>query len=211
MVKPAPQQDRRARAARIQAEQRRAERRRSMLIIVPAVVIAALLIGSAAFVLAGQQRDEAELEAAANAPIDGVKSFSDLTRNHVETPVDYPQAPPVGGDHAPIWTNCGAYDQPVEPTQAVHSLEHGAVWVGYDPALGAEEVEKLTGLAESNSYVLVSPVDGVASPVTVSAWGKQLELDGAEDPRLAAFVQKYQQGPQTPEPGAACTGGAGGM
>lgn len=211
MAKSSPQRDRRARAAQIQEQHRRAERRRSLLIIAPAVAVAAVLIGSAVFVVVGQQREQAEVEAAAKAPIEDVESFSGLSRNHVETAVDYPQSPPVGGDHAPIWTNCGAYQQPVEPTQAVHSLEHGAVWIGYDPTLGASQVEKLTGLAETNSYVLLSPVEGVPSPVAVSAWGKQLQVDSAEDPRLAAFVQKYQQGPQTPEPGAACTGGAGGM
>ena len=211
MAKSVQQPDRRARAAQIQEHHRRAERRRSLLIITPAVVVAALLIGSAVFVMVGQQRDQAEVEAAAKAPIEGVESFPDLSRNHVETAMDYPQSPPVGGDHAPVWTNCGTYQQPVESTQAVHSLEHGAVWIGYDPDLDTDQVEKLTGLAEANSYVLLSPVDGVPSPISASAWGKQLQVDSAEDPRLAAFVQKYQQGQQAPEPGAACTGGAGGM
>ena len=38
----------------------------------------------------------------------------------------------------------------------------------------------------------------------------QLALTGADDPRLEAFVKQYRQGPQTPEPGAACTGGSDG-
>lgn len=205
------QPDRRARTAQIQDQHRRAERRRSLLIIGPAIAVAALMIGSAVFVVVGQQREQAQVEAAAKAPIEGVQDFPDLSRNHVETAVDYPQTPPVGGDHAPVWMNCGVYTDPVEPTQAVHSLEHGAVWLGYQPDLAAAEVEKLTTLAEANSYVLLSPVDGAPSPVTASAWGKQLAADGAEDPRLATFVQKFQQGPQTPEPGAACSGGVGGM
>ena len=182
-----------------------------MLFIAPSVVVAMLLVGSAVFVMVDQQREQAEADAAAKGPIVGVESFSDLTRNHVDTGVDYPQSPPIGSDHAPIWTNWCAYQEPVEPSQAVHSLEHGAVWVGYDPALGADQVERLARLAESDRYVLVSPVDGLPSPMTVSACGKQLKVVGAEDPRLAAFLQKYQQSPQAPEPGAACTGGAGGM
>lgn len=204
-------QDRRARAAEIQDQHRRAERRRSLLIIGPAIGVAAVLVGMAAIAVVGQQQEQEQVEAAARQPIEGVEDFNDLTRNHVNGPVDYPQTPAVGGDHAPIWTNCGAYSQPVETTQAVHSLEHGAVWVGYDPDLPQEQVDNLTELAEANSYLLVSPVEGVPAPVTASAWGKQLAVDTVEDPRLAAFVQKYQQGPQTPEPGAACTGGAGGM
>lgn len=91
--------------------------------------------------------------------------------------------------------------------RATHSLEHGAVWIGYDPALEAAQVERLTELAKANSYVVLSPVDGAPAPVTLSAWGYQLQLDRPDDPRLEVFVEKYQQGPQTPEPGATCSGG----
>lgn len=204
-------QDRRARAAQIQDEHRRAERRRSMVIVGPAIGVALVLVGTAAIAIMGEQDEQNRVEAAAKQPIEGVEEYKKLPRNHVNTPVNYPQTPAVGGDHAPIWANCGVYTSPVEPTQAVHSLEHGAVWVGYDPGLPKEQVEELTRIAESNSYVLLSPVKGVPEPVTASAWGKQLAVKTADDPRLAAFIQKYQQGPQTPEPGAACTGGAGAM
>ncbi len=55
--------------------------------------------------------------------------------------------------------------------------------------------------------MLASPYEGLESPVVASAWGKQLRLEGADDPDLESFIQSYFQGPQTPEPGAACTGG----
>jgi hypothetical protein len=55
--------------------------------------------------------------------------------------------------------------------------------------------------------MVLSPYPGLPAPVVASAWGKQLKLTGADDPRLAAFIREYRQGPQTPEPGAACTGG----
>ena len=203
-------QDRRARAAEIQDQHRRAERRRSLLIIGPAIGVAAVLVGMAAIAVVGQQQEQEQVEAAARQPIEGVEEFNDLTRNHVDGPVDYPQTPAVGGDHAPIWTNCGAYSQPVETTQAVHSLEHGAVWLSYRPDLPKEQVAELTSLAGSQDYLLLSPVAGQASPVTVTAWGKQLSVDSSSDGRLAPFIQKYRQGPQTPEPGAVCSGGVQG-
>ncbi len=55
--------------------------------------------------------------------------------------------------------------------------------------------------------MLASPYEGLDAPVVASAWGKQLRLEGANDPGLERFVRAYHQGPQTPEPGAACTGG----
>ena len=204
-------QDRRARAAQIQTEHRRAERRRGMLIVGAAATVGVVIVGAAVWGVREQTQQDAAVEAAAKRPIDGVEEFPDLSRNHVEGVVDYPQTPSVGGDHAPVWTNCGVYESPVDPMQTTHSLEHGAVWVGYDPDLAQSEVGRLSDLANANSYVVLSPVDGGPAPITASAWGLQLGVEAADDERLEAFLQKYQQGPQAPEPGAPCTGGAGGM
>jgi hypothetical protein len=123
--------------------------------------------------------------------------------------VDYPQSPPVGGPHNPTWQNCGFYSKPVRNEYAVHSMEHGAVWITYSPDLPKDQVETLRDIAQSNSYVLVSPYSDLPSQVVASAWGKQLHLNSADDPRLEQFVSAYQQGPQNPEPGAPCSGGVG--
>jgi hypothetical protein len=128
---------------------------------------------------------------------------------HTEGNVDYDQTPPAGGEHNPVWQNAGFYDEPVEDENAVHTLEHGAVWITYSPDLPQEEVSELQDLANSRDCVLVSPYQDLDSPVVASAWGKQLQLDGADDPALDRFVGAYLQGPQTPEPGATCTGGVG--
>lgn len=195
MAKRTQATDRRARAAQVQAEAKRAERRRALLIVGAAVAVAAVILGGAALAVVDAQRERDKVTSAAEKPIDGAVEFDDLSRNHVTTAVDYPQTPPVGGDHAGVWTNCGVYTTQVDPTQATHSLEHGAVWIGYDPDLPAAQVEELTQLAQANSYVLLSPVPGVPSPITASAWGVQLELEEADDPRLEVFISKYQQGP----------------
>ena len=44
-------------------------------------------------------------------------------------------------------------------------------------------------------------------PARASAWGAQLRLESADDPNLERFVSSYRKGPQTPEPGATCSGG----
>jgi Protein of unknown function (DUF3105) len=128
---------------------------------------------------------------------------------HTSGDVDYEQSPPVGGEHDPVWQNCGYYDKPVRDENAVHSLEHGAVWITYSPDLPQDQITDLKNIAEDRSYILVSPYPDLSSdtPVVASAWGKQEGLDGADDPDLESFIQAYRQGPQTPEPGAVCTGG----
>src|SRR6266487_5482045 len=67
--------------------------------------------------------------------IAGMVTYSNLSRNHKETPMTYAQIPPVGGDHSASWQTCGIYSSPVPNEHAVHSLEHGAVWITYQPTL----------------------------------------------------------------------------
>jgi len=62
-------------------------------------------------------------------------------------------------------------------------------------------------VVEGQTCVLASPYEGLDAPVVASAWGKQLRLRSVDDSELESFIRAYLQGPQTPEPGAACTGG----
>ncbi len=139
-------------------------------------------------------------------PPEGVQSFWVLEQYHTEGSVPYSPIPPVGGPHNPVLQNCGFYDTPVRDENAVHSLEHGAVWITYSPDLPVDQVEALRALASGHTHVLVSPYPGLPAPVVASAWENQLRLESADDPRLASFVTRFRQGPQTPEPGASCTG-----
>jgi len=138
--------------------------------------------------------------------LDRVETFDDLSNQHTEDPVDYAQVPPAGGMHNPVPQTCGFYDEPIGSEHAVHSLEHGAVWVTYDPDLPANDVQVLEDLAAERDYLIVSPFAGLPAPVVASAWGVQLRLEGVDDPYLELFVDYYEQGPQTPELGAACSG-----
>jgi hypothetical protein len=176
-------------------------RRRTWTII---SLIGLMLIGAFVAVVLVDRSQQAT-----RTPPEGVESFSDLGRNHVEGTVSYPQNPPVGGDHNPVWQNCGFYSSPVQNEHAVHSMEHGAVWITYQPDLPSDQVEVLRNLAHDNTYILVSPYPDLPTPIVASAWGKQLQLDSANDPRLEQFVSAFREGPQTPEPGAPCTNGTG--
>jgi len=147
--------------------------------------------------------------AATVGTIEGLLTYNNLSRAHSEAPQQYEQTPPAGGAHSAAWQNCGIYDQPVRNENAVHSLEHGAVWLVYQPDLPAASIDALRSLARGHSHVLVSPYPGLPQPVVATAWGLQLPVNDASDPRLAAFVSRYEKGPQTPEPGAVCTGGTG--
>ncbi len=140
-----------------------------------------------------------------------VETFTDLSQDHTEDSVDYDQSPAVGGAHSPEWQNCGVYDEPIDDENAVHSMEHGAVWLAYNPSLSADDVEVLRAFARGQSHIVVSPYLGLADTeaVVATAWGTQLRLDSVDDLRLAVFVATYQEGPQTPELGVTCGGAKG--
>ena len=183
------------------ARGRQVQPRRSKLWIwIPiALVSLALVAGGAALLLRQRGGD-----------IEGVVSFSDMPEAaHQQEPVTYAQTPPVGGPHHPDPLRCGIYDQPVPNNNAVHSMEHGAVWITYRPDLPPADVEKLRSLVRDQSHGLLSPFPDLPSPVVASAWGIQLKVDSASDPRLAQFIEKYEEGPQTPEQGVSCRYGVG--
>jgi len=208
--------ERAARAAAARQEQDRREKRHRNLVIGLTAGAVAVVIGVVATVITVSTAEDRRIDELAAQPIQGVQEYGgqygkDLGRNHVTTPVTYEQTPPVGGDHDQVWQNCGVYtDQAqVADRNAVHALEHGAVWVTYDPSLPADQVDTLREAVSVSDYTLLSPYEGIPSPVVASTWGEQLQLDSPDDERLAVFLRKYVQGPQTPEPGAPCSGGIG--
>jgi len=134
-----------------------------------------------------------------------VRVFEQPTTRHVSGEVDYDQAPPTGGDHDPAWLECGVYDVPVREENAVHSLEHGTVWVAYEPGVDEDSIDALAEALPAES--ILSPYDGLRVPVVVTVWGRQLALTGAQDPRLALFLAEYADGNTAPEPFASCAGG----
>lgn len=139
-----------------------------------------------------------------------VQTFTGLTARHVQGTVNYPQSPPVSGDHASAWLNCGLYADPVPNENAVHSLEHGAVWVTYNPSVITGELLKTLRKTMPDSYVILSPYQGLPSPIVALAWGVQLKASQVNDPRISEFISKYRESKSGPEPGGPCSGGIDG-
>jgi hypothetical protein len=203
-----------ARRARIEdmrrAEQAR-ERRITIITITAIVAVVLATAGGGWYLWSSAENDRKAEEEAKTSPISGVRTWDDLSQDHVETKVDYPMSPPVGGDHHPAWANCDSvvYTEEIANENAVHSLEHGAVWITYNDKAAKEDVESLSDLVSKTSYSFMSPYKDQSSPIALTAWGAQLQVDKASDPKVETFLTKYVQGEQTPEPGAACTGGVG--
>lgn len=144
-------------------------------------------------------------EAAVDATLDAVEVFEDLPRTHDDGELSYDRSPAVGGPHNSAWLDCGVYDAPVPEKHVVHDLEHGTVWITYEPGLAGEEVDALADVLPQNG--ILSPYDDLRAPVVVTVWERQLELTGADDPRLELFIREFGAGETAPEPMASCAGG----
>lgn len=144
---------------------------------------------------------------------------SEATRHttNVADLVGNPGEPPVGGPHfggpecvpprygpfcGPL--PYGIYDHQVADGNAIHSLEHGIVWITYDPELIAgEALQLLEDVANDfRRDVILSPREPSALPIYAVSWGRILRIDGTngvEVDALRDFIDANRN--RSPEPG----------
>jgi hypothetical protein len=171
------------------------------------VLFAGLVIGYAVFRVNKSNQNSPEAKANDAKAISGmvVKDFP--SRNHVQGVVAYTDSPPFGGDHDPTWADCNGtvYPSPLRNENAVHMLEHGAVWVTYQPDLAADQVAALKKKVDGIGYMAMSPYPGLKTAVSLQSWGHQLFVTSASDPRVDQFITDLRLNSSvTPEFGASC-------
>jgi hypothetical protein len=142
--------------------------------------------------------------------IPGVISQSFPAGQHVN-PTDrvaYTHSPPMGGAHDYNWAACTGvvYPKAVRNENMVHSLEHGAVWIAYDPGrITGDALEALRRRVVGQPYTMMSPYPGLDQPISLQSWGHQLKLADANDPRIDQFIQALRRNQYAyPEVGASC-------
>jgi hypothetical protein len=122
--------------------------------------------------------------------------------------VAYTHNPPFGGAHDGFWAACNGavYPGAVRSENLVHSLEHGAIWIAYNPdQVGGDALKTLQGKVDGERYTVMSPYPGLDSPISLQSWGHQLKLTDANDPRIDQFISSLRQNRYThPEVGASC-------
>ncbi len=178
-------------------EQEKQQRMKNLTIIIPVVIVALGLIALIVFrVLEPEVEGAVFVESAASNQHDNSYVY------------ELGSVPPTGGVHRSQWQNCGIYTEEVAAEYAVHSMEHGAVWITYRPDLTAEELAQLQDEVRGMGYTLLSPYASQENKVILTAWDVQLVLDSTSDGRIAEFINKYRQ-VRGPENGASCEGGVG--
>ncbi len=147
-------------------------------------------------------------ELAAAKQINGVIYKVETKHAHVTKTVKYNTTPPTGGDHSAYWADCDGtvYPNAIANENAVHPLEHGAVWVTYGPGLDSTKVDTLAKDVSGQNYVFMSPYPDLKSTVSLQAWGYQLFVDSVTDPRISQFIATLANNTAiAPEPGGSCS------
>jgi hypothetical protein len=146
---------------------------------------------------------------AAAMKIKGVTYRVEGNHTHVQGHIKYDSTPPVGGNHNGFWADCTGtvYAQPIANENAVHMLEHGAVWITYNaktlPAAGLADLQKYVAGVDR---MALSPYPNLKAPISLQSWGYQLFVNSASDPRIAQFIATLQFNQKTtPEYGASCS------
>lgn len=123
----------------------------------------------------------------------------------------YDLTPPVGGNHLSAWQTCtgSVYDGPIVDGNAVHSMEHGAVWLTYDPELVDQaDIDTFTQVISARDYSLMSPYPGQGVAVSLQSWGNRYQTEDPADPKIDEYLDSYILNERfNPEPYATCAGG----
>jgi hypothetical protein len=122
--------------------------------------------------------------------------------------VAYDQTPPFGGPHDNVWADCTGivYQTAVRNENMVHALEHGTVWITYNPdQIKDAALDKLKSKVDAQPYMMLSPYPNLDRPISLQSWGHQLKLDSADDTRIDDFIKSLRSNRfTTPEPGGRC-------
>jgi uncharacterized protein DUF3105 len=140
--------------------------------------------------------------------ISGVTYRVEPNHNHVQGAIKYDTSPPVGGNHSQYWVDCTGtvYPNAIANENAVHGLEHGAVWITYRPGRPKADVDALAKYVSGQDRMFMSPYPGLKSNISLQSWGYQLFLDSPTDPRIQQFINALRYNPKTtPEYGADCS------
>lgn len=223
-------------------------RTRGLVVVVGMVVLTALVVGATLLPSSepdaeGGSLDDLLARAPAAAEASGCADVAvtapfdppDQDASHIASAASapplsaYPTTPPASGPHADVTLAAGVYDSltALDVYRSIHSLEHAATIVWYDPRAPVDRLERLLAFygpaqdaAVGQDRVIVAPYDFPAASGGELPDGTQMALVAWHRLRTCAnvdlavavdFTSRYgfptaagrEYGGEAPEPGAA--------
>jgi Protein of unknown function (DUF3105) len=180
-------------------------------VVLFAVVIVVVVIATHKSGSGNSKADPAYVrpELASVKKIAGVRYHQEPHHTHVEGSLKYDTTPPTGGNHSQYWADCTGtvYAQPIANENAVHMLEHGAIWITYNANdVKGAQLDTLKKYVSGIDRMALSPYPNLKTPISLQAWNYQLFLTSATDPRITQFISALKYNSKTtPEYGATCS------
>jgi hypothetical protein len=186
---------RQAKAEALKAQQRAQLRERILrYVLIAGLVVVAFWL----FFLRGQVPDAIAGHEIEHFSLSG-------SNDHTETPVSYDTNPPVSGAHSQRPAACGVYSSDIQDENEVHTLEHGAVGILYQPKLEESDIEVIEEIVEQrDSHVFSAPDDDMDTPIAVTAWGHMMRLEELDRAAVTEFIDVFAQNADAPEASAEC-------
>lgn len=162
------------------------------------VALATFVVGVIAVIIVSK------ITAPPEPPRPGIEQ-ADHGREHVSSKEYGGDQPPTSGSHAnPVaW---GVYDTEVRDDQVIHNMEHGGIYVSYQPDLPQDQIEKLKKLLSepfSNpefqpKKIVLAPRAANKSPIELSSWRRSESLASYDQQKIKEYVTRNTG--KSPEP-----------
>jgi hypothetical protein len=149
-------------------------------------------------------QETADLEEAADAASCKVQETKEEGNEHVPpgSEVEYDANPPTSGDHFAVPADDGAYTEAPETGAVVHALEHGRIFIQFDPAAPDSVKGDLKALYDEDPYHMVIAPNDTDMPYEVAAttWTRALVCQQMNEDvfdAIRAFRDEYRdEGPE---------------
>ena len=130
------------------------------------------------------------------------------SHEHIQPGSEHPaynSNPPSAGWHYPVTAKKQYYSEPIPDEYAIHNLEHGDIWITFNPRVSQKVKDGLKDFAFSK--IFISPRATTTTDIALVAWehvdGFNLEGDALPEWRIRDFIKRYRgKGPENIPVGA---------
>ena len=132
-----------------------------------------------------------------------IVELPDEGRQHVAegTPITYNTDPPTSGTHYPASQPGGHYTHEILPGYLVHSMEHGAIIIYYNPTVSLAQQNEIRDIIQPHlgnfATVIAVPRNDPDYPIILTAWRHWQRLRAYDANMIRDFIDlRLGKGPE---------------
>ena len=102
--------------------------------------------------------------------------------------------PPTSGSHFGQVASAGLRDEEIPDGHLIHNLEHGDIWISYNPRISGDTINQLKQFLDGK--VVITPRSENEQDIALAAWGRldsfNLDESGLPVERIEDFIKRYK-------------------